>query len=643
MLGPSARAQYSGGGWTAQPNPQHPSLYDWTGLTETATYTPGQTFTTPVYGGVSPSSMGTSNGVSEYTLLVNGTSTYYWLWSPPASDAGAPAPPLYALVSNSATASVGVRSSNTDGLSATVYMNTGTGHATLPCSAPPFPANWSLSERQVVAAQSSGSSAWVPVSPSLSADLKSTLPSGSQMMGGYQVTEGVFPIVLSWPDPFGRPDLGDGSNQYVYDASIPKGNLILPGVIAIPGATSDDATWLVNDPAVGQSHVNVMVDLPAESVLTASHLQPSAGQVSYQYGSTSPYTSGMWFVGLPKNNSGFSGPIPPGGTQGPNYHLVTLTVDGKNSQQAHIQTFFTGATTDTNQNVKYIANYPGADGTIPNWYYYYNQASPSPGSYDTNNTYPQFSAYTDTWSPFNIHMEASTYTNGASSRLPVFDIDPTADALTQRNYVRWVGNISLQGIDCYTYICVHEQGHQAIHKMGGIYTDSPAAGASEPLTGDGDHVLDTWEATHHLRYNPSDPKSTDTTGACQGYAAPGDDELLADIKALQPVLTSRDLWKLDWADKGLQFTGGIPLYWYATQIANGQVVTPPATNPTFYWKFKPLVNGTPAASSKVQPFLTGTTANPNPGPFHDGTYPIQSLSDLQAQYPSLLTDLPSQE
>ena len=49
-----------------------------------------------------------------------------------------------------------------------------------------------------------------------------------------------FPITLSAPDPFGRPDLGDGKNQFVYDATTPAANLVLPGIIGVPDASADD-------------------------------------------------------------------------------------------------------------------------------------------------------------------------------------------------------------------------------------------------------------------------------------------------------------------------------------------------------------------------------------------------------------------
>lgn len=96
------------------------------------------------------------------------------------------------------------------------------------------------------------------------------------------------------------------------------------------------------------------------------------------------------------------------------------------------------------------------------------------------------------------------------------------------------------------------------------------------------------------------------------------------------MLNNKDLWKLDWADFGIQYGGGTKLYWVAKPIASPAV---------FYWKFTPLVPGSPASGSKLQPFQPGSTT----GPLSDGTYPIQTLKDLMDQYPSLLTDLPAQE
>ena len=126
-------------------------------------------------------------------------------------------------------------------------------------------------------------------------------------------------------------------------------------------------------------HVDITVDLSAETKISSCALYDAAGQLAYKYGTQMPYTQdGMQFAGLPKNNSDF------GGGRTPGYHLSTLIIenlgDGATnlSELAHFQTFFTGVDGSGN----YTANYPNAattkapDGSIiPNWYYYYNQAS----------------------------------------------------------------------------------------------------------------------------------------------------------------------------------------------------------------------------------------------------------------------------
>lgn len=45
-------------------------------------------------------------------------------------------------------------------------------------------------------------------------------------------------IALFTPNPLGRPDLGDGKNQFVYDTTTPQGYLIFPGAVDIVGGSA---------------------------------------------------------------------------------------------------------------------------------------------------------------------------------------------------------------------------------------------------------------------------------------------------------------------------------------------------------------------------------------------------------------------
>ena len=424
------------------------------------------------------------------------------------------------------------------------------------------------------------------------------------------------PIVLSAPDPAGFPSLGDGTNQFVYDAHQPDGILVVPASANVVGAAPDDMTWALSHvtlpltPAVPHT-LSSKLTISGTSVVvtTVGHYPDPDTATSYPAAS---YIA----KGLPAANSDFGN------------HVVTLTIDGKASQFANCQTFYTGS----------ASNFPGSLGDEQNWYVYYHPQYPKAAftvGYDAGTTKPQFLAFTNFYlndqNQYTIYMEKGT--GGGDLEVPTFDINPTADTTLNRNLVRQIGTLRIKGIHRYVWIAAHERGHQKVFQMGGIYTTAvlDASGNHQlPSTPDGDDVLDAWESTHHLN-----PNVSDTTGAYtyqKFEPEPGDDEVLADVQALQPLMDNKDLWKLDWADFGVQYAGGTKLYW---------VAKPVATPAVFYWKFTPLVAGNPASGSKIMPFQKGfgTTI----GPFGDGTYPIQTLKDLTDQYPSLLTDLPAHE
>ena len=268
---------------------------------------------------------------------------------------------------------------------------------------------------------------------------------------------------------------------------------------------------------------------------------------------------------------------------------MTLTVDGNASQQAHIQTFFT----DTASNYPASATDQNANGfATPNWYYYYNQVYASTGSYDPVSTY----SYTDAHSPpsYPIHIANDAY--GASS-IRVFDINPVSP-----NYIRYVGDLDINGVHRFIYVCAHEAGHQVLFKQGGVYNFSADPADTSPVSADGDNVSDIWEPVHHLN-----PNISDTTGAygAQSNGDVGDNEVLADIPALPVIFQQVATWKQDWANGGLQVG------------SNSYTLGKPAG---FYWTFHALVNGTT--------WKAGIS------------YSVYSIKDLQNQYPSLLISLP---
>ena len=130
------------------------------------------------------------------------------------------------------------------------------------------------------------------------------------------------PIVLSAPDVFGRPDLGDGRNQYVYD-SVNEGKLLLPVTTSVAGAGSEDLStiaqaidWVVNPVPPGLQ--------PYTRVPGTESIIPNSTTI---YGNV---LGSLVFVGQPAQNTQFGA------------RTVTLRVNGSNSQRAQAQSFFPG-------------------------------------------------------------------------------------------------------------------------------------------------------------------------------------------------------------------------------------------------------------------------------------------------------------
>lgn len=578
---------------------------------------------------------GPNNTLAEANAQTTGTARYKWKWVPPNDASGQPdtanfpVPPLFVLADVTLQAATRVPSGNIPyGLTASGNLADG------------LPDNWSdtltafpqqigsaVPRRAVLptAADPSLTSVYtVSLSPSGLLDVtgqrtvvQGYTASGATGVSAYEITAPAFPITLAAPDPFGRPDLGDGKNQFVYDAHEPDGILVVPASANVVGASSDDMAWV-------KSHITLPLT-PA-----VAHIQPYTLTISgssvvvstpghYPDPDTATsYPAASYIAkGLPANNSDFGN------------HVVTLTVDGTASELANCQLFYVGS----------ASNWPTSDGSITdvkNFYHYYYPQYPKgafTAGYDPSGYKSQFLAFTNFYNPFTIYIEEGT--GGGDLEVPIFDINPVADADLHRNLVRQVGTLRIKGIHRYIWIAAHEWGHQKIFQKGGIYTTAVEDAADHhtwPTTSpDNDHVLDDWENTHHLRSDTSD--TTHAYGGQEFEPEPSDDEVLADIQALPELLKNKDLWMLDWADFGVQYGGGSKLYWVAKPIATPAV---------FYWRFTPKVAGNPAGGSGIQPFQpfqSGSTT----GPLGDGTYPIQTLKDLTDQYPSLLTDLPAHE
>ena len=605
-------AQYNGGGWVQQKRPGGPvgfpyyldGAYDWTGLsvfrqttstTGTTTTFQAQAGTAYDIAGIGRIAVGSNSGES-FDISVAGTSTYQWLWSPPSNNVVLdPPPPLYGLakITFNQIAAVHLGTDNT--VTAYAQITDGWGWSSsfnaLPGMLPTNSADnprW----RVVGPATAAGSNVQLPVSPSLAATMSWGGGNDNGALGG-SFRDDIFPITLAAPSPFGHPDQGDGSNQYVYDPSQPNGQLTVPASVYVPGTSTPDTTFLL--PHIALSVSPVMQTGAQPFVWTASDAGMFVSTTGTRPGYNSSWPTGDFcYLGLPPDNSYFGN------------HVMTMLVDGTASQTAKYQLFFS----------KNGQNFPDCDPTRQvNWYHYYNLVYPSPDddpSVEVDATYNiGLNQYGETeWYPPANYNPNTPYgyglfgwtagvtignQAGGATSLPIFDLGGP------NGLVRYVGDLYVKGIQTYVLTCAHETAHRTLMQAGIYYPYDPADGPPYGFVdNDGDHVNDTWEAAHHL-----DPTDSDTTGRyasnpAYGYGDTGDLECLCEISAFKELLAKQALWQQDWSDGGLQ-KGVVP-------------------SPNFYWQFRPAV----AAAD----YAVGTT------------YQVKTLSDLSQRYPTVLSDLP---
>jgi hypothetical protein len=302
----------------------------------------------------------------------------------------------------------------------------------------------------------------------------------------------------------------------------------------------------------------VVSPAPAGQVLPYSKTSPGTGAVSVQTAGTGQnglaYPAGnLIYQGMPASSAGFG------------IKTVTMTVNGQNSEPAAAEVFFNGT----------AANHPNPDGT-PNWYYYYNQIYPSPGTYTTGGSSTDYHAPN-----YAIHIGPDAFMD---LNIAVFTLAPGAQ------YPALAGFLEVTGLHTYVQTCSHERGHQIVFQHGGIYCTLANGDPDPAFTTDGDSVNDAWEITHHL-----DPTKPDTTGAYPG--ARGDDELLADIQSLNVLLAEKSLWNQDWAA-----TPGI-------QSGQAYFELPYKTPVDFYWKYWPKGGGGPVQVRSLADLPANTITN----------------------------------
>jgi len=360
-----------------------------------------------------------------------------------------------------------------------------------------------------------------------------------------------FPITLSAPYPLTNPLLGDGANQYVYETSQPNGQLTVPASVYVPGASIDDTTFLLPHVAL---YVSPAMQTGAQPFTwTASGAGMYVNTTGPRPGYVTGWPSGDFcYVGLPPNNSYFGN------------HVMTMKVDGQQSQIANYQLFYTAT----------ASNWPGSDSTTPDWYFYYNQVYQSTGNYKPGNV-----SYYDPASN-QIYIGDNGHGNW---NVRVFDLDA-------QKHVHYSGILYIGGIHTFIYCCGHESGHQNNALSGFEVSSSTLAHPDNDLgNGTGDGLDDNWESR-----NGFNPHNSDTTGAYQNIPVgspdynKGDRECAADIQALSALLATsplgpnKNLWKQDWANDGLQYGAwNQKAYWpwyFVLNSTGSQSADPPNTS-----------------------------------------------------------------
>ena len=559
-FGPPAHAQNSGGGWVAHlngnpgPFPYGVTPWDWTGLTVNSTSVSSN----------GTSSSGTSTAYTSFnhsgiilggtadrsdSVTISGAATYVWFWTPTGSNVSAPAPPLYVLARASGGATLAPNGpGNGAGLSGSATFNYSS-------SVPAYFYGSESVVTQYKALPASGSpNAFVAVSPSLTAKILGA-PTGSNGVGVIELSTAAFPIVLSSPNPMGRPDLGDGTNQYVYDNGLP-GKVNVPSVISVPGAGTPDTSWL----AAGNH-----VDMTFAPAIAGQQPHTWSGFQNY-VGSGSYFT----FVGLPTSSAGsVSDPNSFGN------HLAILKVDGNNSQSAHFQTFF---------DMK-ASNWPSTNNYDPNWFHYYQQlytppqADIEPVYYNANlpaRGITTIGFLTGSTNPSSFTYNVQVGPNAVDADIVnVFDVDPTT------KLVKRIGGLSITGIHSFVRVMSHEEEHVHLVKQQIVVPYNSQTGPPYGVTdSDSDGIPDDWEKAHHLK-----PDNADTTGEYQNTtgnnAGKGDVECLCDIFAMGELSSHQSLWQQDWGAvnnggsySGLQY-GKRPLYfpWQYIDDATSSIST----------------------------------------------------------------------
>ena len=577
-------------GWNALPrpgvtNPQPGGDYDWGDhdgkpLSGDLTLTPysGPVFDYPnaFYGG---GGAGNGNRPMESTnsyagtggpsgnvdarahFTLSGTSTYYWQWVPPNDASGQPdltnfpTPPLFVMGKGySVLSSTLVTSPNAAGLTVSGSVSSGIG-SNPPLTISSCPDYQTRTDYAVLTpTQYSATVDTLELSPSVTYDATGVFGQYESWAGGESqnwtgVKDDLYPITLAAPNPLTNPQLGDGTNQFVYDSSQPNGQLTVPASVYVANASTPDTTWLL--PHVGL-YVSPAMQTGAQPF---TWMAADAGLYVNTTGTRPGYTTGwpsgdFCYIGLPPDNTYFGN------------HAIAMRVDSRTSEIANYQLFYTAT----------ASNWPGSDTTTPNWYFYYNLVYPSPGIYK--------SGAASEYDPASNQIYIGDNGHGPWN-MRVFDLDA-------QNHVHYSGVLYIGGIHSFIYCCGHEAGHQHDVSAGFEVSSSTSAHPDNDLgNGTGDGLDDNWETR-----NGFNPRNPDTTGAYNNEPQnsadynKGDRECVCDIQALTALLAPtstglvKDLWKKDWANDGLEVGAwnqkvNWPWYFLLGNSASAQSADPP--------------------------------------------------------------------
>lgn len=367
----------------------------------------------------------------------------------------------------------------------------------------------------------------------------------------------VSPIIISAPNPLGRPDLGDGTNQSVYGAQQPDGYLYVPGALRAVGASSADMQWLLANNTVDMAIDNSVIPNTFVHGWTVSGDTLFINTTNNGYPN---YKFNSWiFKGLPSQNSSFGN------------HDVNLYVQNTKAQTAKIQTFYSATASNYPQSPDDYAinNY-----YIPNWFNYYEQAYPNSTSYDPNMTGPEgetdptaagmawVAGPPDGKGGVKIEVEVTkmgpmAVTASSVRNIPVFEISPMT------NYLDVAGQLQIKGIYSYLYVDGHETTHIAMYVSGDVIPRNSDGTLPQGIVdSDGDFIPDQIESKYHLNPRDSDTTGyfTDASNFPEGsYTNRGDEEAIAAIGGLHAVVSNSTAWQQDWADISVQY-GARPTY-----------------------------------------------------------------------------------